>query len=109
MLAFDMAMGQLGVQNNVTTFTESDFGRTLTPQTCVAENGRKWQGFDFSARTSVFAKSLLLQDLLAFASAMLDRISATNRTRRRNGNEKAPHKHAGRPDKPDNGAVSSKR
>ncbi|HSW50762.1 MAG TPA: DUF1501 domain-containing protein [Bryobacteraceae bacterium] len=29
--AFDQAMGQLGVLNNVTTFTESDFGRTLQP------------------------------------------------------------------------------
>jgi uncharacterized protein (DUF1501 family) len=29
--AFDQAMGQLGVQNNVTTFTESDFGRTFQP------------------------------------------------------------------------------
>ena len=29
--AFDTAMGLLGVQNNVTTFTESDFGRTLQP------------------------------------------------------------------------------
>jgi uncharacterized protein (DUF1501 family) len=31
MLAFDQAMGQLGVLNNVTTFTESDFGRTFQP------------------------------------------------------------------------------
>jgi uncharacterized protein (DUF1501 family) len=31
MAAFDQAMGQLGVQNNVTTFTESDFGRTFQP------------------------------------------------------------------------------
>ncbi len=29
--AFDQAMGLLGVQNNVTTFTESDFGRTFQP------------------------------------------------------------------------------
>ena len=29
--AFDQAMGQLGVLNNVTTFTESDFGRTFQP------------------------------------------------------------------------------
>jgi uncharacterized protein (DUF1501 family) len=29
--AFDQAMGQLTVQNNVTTFTESDFGRTFQP------------------------------------------------------------------------------
>lgn len=28
---FDQAMGLLGVQNNVTTFTESDFGRTFQP------------------------------------------------------------------------------
>jgi len=31
MAAFDQAMGGLGVQNNVTTFTESDFGRTFQP------------------------------------------------------------------------------
>ncbi len=31
LLAFDTAMGQLGVANNVTTFTESDFGRTFQP------------------------------------------------------------------------------
>jgi len=31
MAAFDTAMGQLGVQNNVTTFTESDFSRTFQP------------------------------------------------------------------------------
>jgi len=31
MSAFDTAMGLLGVQNNVTTFTESDFGRTFQP------------------------------------------------------------------------------
>jgi uncharacterized protein (DUF1501 family) len=31
LLAFDQAMGQLGVLNNVTTFTESDFGRTFQP------------------------------------------------------------------------------
>jgi uncharacterized protein (DUF1501 family) len=29
--AFDQAMNALNVQNNVTTFTESDFGRTLQP------------------------------------------------------------------------------
>ena len=29
--AFDQAMGQLGVLNNVTTFTQSDFGRTFQP------------------------------------------------------------------------------
>ena len=29
--AFDQAMGQLTVQNNVTAFTESDFGRTFQP------------------------------------------------------------------------------
>ena len=29
--AFDQAMGLLTVQNNVTTFTESDFGRTFQP------------------------------------------------------------------------------
>jgi uncharacterized protein (DUF1501 family) len=29
--AFDTAMGQLSVQSNVTTFTESDFGRTFQP------------------------------------------------------------------------------
>ena len=29
--AFDQAMGTLTVQNNVTTFTESDFGRTFQP------------------------------------------------------------------------------
>ncbi len=29
--AFDQAMTQLNVQNNVTTFTESDFGRTFQP------------------------------------------------------------------------------
>ncbi len=29
--AFDQAMGALNVQNNVTTFTESDFGRTFQP------------------------------------------------------------------------------
>ncbi len=31
MAAFDQAMGVLGVQNNVTAFTESDFGRTFQP------------------------------------------------------------------------------
>ena len=31
MAAFDQTMGQLGVLNNVTTFTESDFGRTFQP------------------------------------------------------------------------------
>jgi len=31
LVAFDQAMGQLTVQNNVTTFTESDFGRTFQP------------------------------------------------------------------------------
>jgi uncharacterized protein (DUF1501 family) len=31
MASFDQAMGLLSVQNNVTTFTESDFGRTLQP------------------------------------------------------------------------------
>ena len=31
MAAFDQAMGLLTVQNNVTTFTESDFGRTFQP------------------------------------------------------------------------------
>jgi len=29
--AFDQAMGQLSVQSNVTTFTQSDFGRTFQP------------------------------------------------------------------------------
>ena len=29
--AFDQAMGVLNLQNNVTTFTESDFGRTFQP------------------------------------------------------------------------------
>jgi uncharacterized protein (DUF1501 family) len=31
MAAFDQAMGSLGVQSNVTTFTESEFGRTFQP------------------------------------------------------------------------------
>ena len=31
LLAFDQAMGQLTVQSNVVTFTESDFGRTFQP------------------------------------------------------------------------------
>ncbi|HEY1757404.1 MAG TPA: DUF1501 domain-containing protein [Bryobacteraceae bacterium] len=31
MAAFDQAMGQLNLQSNVTTFTESDFGRTFQP------------------------------------------------------------------------------
>ena len=31
MAAFDQAMGALNVQNNVTAFTESDFGRTFQP------------------------------------------------------------------------------
>src|SRR5262249_41671165 len=31
MVAFDTAMGQLGVSNNVTTFTESEFSRTFQP------------------------------------------------------------------------------
>jgi uncharacterized protein (DUF1501 family) len=29
--SFDQAMGQINAQNNVTTFTESDFGRTFQP------------------------------------------------------------------------------
>jgi hypothetical protein len=40
------------------------------------KNGRKWRGFDFSARAYFCSKPLLLKGLSAFTSATLDQTSA---------------------------------